>query len=142
MEVVFWAGMICLSGLAEVISMYLYFLHGDLKRGAVSTFEITDAITTYFPIEIICQLMISVLSIINFDMITVLLNSPFVIYNIKVLMYKEYKCHALLLEEYRKKESIEKVCVYKIVFYGVSLTYFGSKFFALFSDFMNNSYVK
>ena len=142
MEVIFWAGMICLSGLAEVISLYLYFVHGDLKRGAVSTFEITDAVTIYFPIEIVCQLIISVLSIINFDIAAILLNSPFLIYNVKVLMYKEYKCHALLLEEYRKKESIERVCVYKVVFYGILLTYFGSKFFASFSDFMNNSYVE
>ena len=139
MQTLFWAGIVCLSGLAGVITLYLNFLHGDLKRGAVSTYEITDAVTVYFPIEIIIQIILSVLLLTNSDSFGFLLCIPLLMYNMKVLIGKEYRCHALFPRDYFEKEKIEKISFSKTVYYGILLLYTGSRFMGSFLNFITST---
>lgn len=136
MQTLFWAGIVCLAGLAGLITLYLNFLHGDLKRGAVSTYEITDAVTIYFPIEIIIQMILSLLLLTNSDFFGFWLCLPLLMYNVKVLLKKEYKCYALFPRDYFEKEKIEKISLSKTIYYGILLVYTGSKFMGSFLDLL------
>jgi len=135
-SIFFWAGTLCLNVLAGIIAVYLYCLHGDLRRGIVTTFEITDAVTMYFPIEIVLQCVISLLMLVKGDVFGLLLNLPMLVYNIKVLVRKEYKCHALFLHEYMEKESIEQISLIKTTFYGGVCLYCSTRFMGAFFDFL------
>lgn len=137
MELIFWAGLLSLAGLGGVITLYLNLLHGDLKRGAITTFEITDAVTTYFPIEIAIQIALSILLLVVGDTFIFLLTVPMLLYNIKALVYKEYRCHALFSDEYAKKESVEIISKVKTIFYCSLMVYLCIRFFACFVDFVD-----
>ena len=137
MQTIFWAGMFFLSGLAEIITLYFHFTHDDLKKGAVSTLEITDAVRNYYPIEIFIQLMMAVLLLAHADYAVFIFSLPMVIYNIKMLVNAEYKCHAFFPEEYKERKNIEQVSKYKSIFHCILLTYIGYRFLRAFSKFMS-----
>lgn len=132
----FWAGTLCLNVLAGIIAVYLYCLHGDLRRGIVTTFEITDAVTMFFPIEILLQSFICLLMLMKGDVYGLVANLPMLVYNIKVLIRKEYRCHALFMRDYVEKESIEKVAMFKTTFYGALSLYSATRFMGAFFDFL------
>lgn len=128
--------MFFLSGLAEIIALYFHLSHDDLKKGSVSTLEITESVRSYYPVEIALQIAMSVLLLINADYLAFFFTIPMVIYNIKMILNEEYKCHAFFPEEYKERENIEKVSKYKSIFHCVVLTYVGVRFIRSFSKFM------
>ena len=136
MQTLFWAGMLFLCGLAEIIALYFHLSHDDLKKGSVSTLEITESVRNYYPIEISLQIAVSILLLFNCDYLAFLFTLPMFIYNLKMVFYEEYKCHAFFLEEYKTRENIEKISKYKSIFHCAILSYVGVRFVKSFTKFM------
>lgn len=136
MQTIFWAGMLFLSGLAEIISLYFHLSHDDLKKGVVSTLEITESVRSYYPIEICLQVTMSALLLINKDYLPFVFSLPMLIYNLKMVLKEEYKCHAFFPEEYKERTTIEKISKYKMIFHCILFTYISVRFLKAFSKFM------
>ena len=136
MQTIFWATMVFLSGLAETITLYFHFSHDDLKKGTISTLEITEAVRNYYPIEIFLQIFISIMLLIYKDYLAFILSFPMLVYSLKMLIKEEYKCHAFFLEEYKERKNIEQISKYKCIFHCALLAYVGIRFLRAFSKFM------
>lgn len=141
LQTVFWAGMLFLSGITEIIILYLYLSHDGLKKGLISVLEITESLRAYYPIEICLQMLISVLFFISKDYLGLVMTLPMLLYNFKMIIAKDFECHAFFLEEYKSRYYIEKVSKYKAMFYGVLSVYTCFKFVESFVSFADDGIV-
>ena len=140
LQTVFWAGMLFLSGITEIIILYLYLSHDGLKKGLISALEITESLRAYYPVEICLQMIMSVLSFISTDYLG-LVTLPMLFYNFKMIIAKDFDCHAFFLEEYKSRHYIEKVSKYKAIFYGILSVYTCFKFVESFISFADDEIV-
>ncbi len=136
MQTIFWGGMLFLSGLAEIITIYFILSHDDFKRGIVSAYELAEAVRNYYPIEIYLQIFISIILYLTNHTFAFILSLPALLFSVKMLINKDYRCYALLPNEYKQSKNIEKISKYKSIFHSTLLIYAGIRFLKAFLKFL------
>ena len=82
-----------------LLVLYFYLAHDDLKRGKLSIFELTNNLECLIPIEIILHLIVSISLLFQQNYILFFINLPVLLYNVKIIVNKDFNYHAFSGEE-------------------------------------------
>jgi Cornichon protein. len=123
--------------MAELITLYFHFSHDDLKKGQACPLEITDSLRKYYPVEIYISFIMSAGFYFYRDYLALMFCLPLVLYNIKMLIGKEFLCHAVFVEEYKQKDYMEKISWIKALFHTGLIFYVVVQFIVYFSKFIS-----
>ena len=103
------------------ITLFLILSHEDADWDALQPLDLADFLTTYQKIEI-------GINAVNFTMWTLFANyyitvisAPVFLYNLKLILRKEYKENFMFMSEYRHRSYLEWRLIIKIVFYLISV---------------------
>ena len=108
----FWISLVC-SG----IQLNYIFAHEDLDEGFQEPYEISEALFKYIPIEIILQWWLTGLSVLFYEPLWFWYFVVMTYLNIKYWRKKQLTQHFLTDQEYSKREGIERVIKYKLIYY-------------------------
>ena len=99
--------------------------------------EFSDAMITYFPVELILHCLVSLYVGINLKYLQIVLCLPNLIYSIKFYLEKRHKIYISIGEVKKSYDNYSKI--YKIKFaYYLSLSFIAMiKFFICFSDLLS-----
>ena len=117
----YWIFTFMLSLVCFGIELFYMFSHEDLDDGYREPYEISEALFKYTPIEILCQVLITFLSLIFFKPLPLLYNAGMTYYNFITWRRSRYAQHFITRREYSKRDYIERTIKYKLVFYMISV---------------------
>lgn len=133
MHTIFWGSMIGVCGTALIIAFYFYLSHEDLRKGVIGTMDLTNCIRKFYPFEAVLQIISFLCFLVYQDYFVLALALPMCIYNVKMLMKKEFNIHGISPEEYSQKQYFEKISYYKTLIHTTILLYVIYKFVFSFS---------
>mgnify|MGYP002620644062 CR=1 FL=1 len=133
MHTIFWGSMVGICGIAQIISFYFHLSHDDLKMGRAKIFDLTESMRRYYPLEAMLQIISCIGLFIYNDYVAFAFSLPMLLFNLKMLLYKEFNCHAVVEQEYTKRAYMERISYLKTLFNTTILVYVVVRFIRSFS---------
>ena len=124
--------MLFMDIISIILQLYFYLSHDDLKRGALTPYEITETLRKYIPFEIGVHTALSILLLFHEEYYLFLLNLPLLIYNIRSFIHKDFKYYAFTNLDYHRitknERNIKLKLGYYVVLVIITLSYFLDSF--------------
>ena len=117
----YWIFTFMFSILWSGVELYFIFLHEDLDEGFREPFEVSEALFKYAPIEMVLQVVTATLSLLFFKPWPLVYNLIMMLYNYKIWRRGLYAQHFITRKEYSKRDVVERIIKYKLIYYMVSV---------------------
>ena len=118
-DLIYWLSSFWVSLVWWGIELHLTFLHEDMDEGYREPYEISYALFKFTPFEIFLQLLLTIASLMYFNIYLLIPNVIVSYYNLKTFWRKDYCQHFLTRKEYSKRDNIERYTKYKLILYMV-----------------------
>eukprot|EP00831_Metopus_contortus_P000613 TRINITY_DN10227_c0_g1_i1.p1 TRINITY_DN10227_c0_g1~~TRINITY_DN10227_c0_g1_i1.p1 ORF type:complete len:178 (-),score=15.34 TRINITY_DN10227_c0_g1_i1:173-706(-) len=119
MKTILWFLSLADSLACEFVMLYIYFLHEDLALGRADTFDVTGTVTRFYPIELYGSFILAFFSALQGSYLMLILLCPLILYNLKILITRSYRVHALFLKDYRERPTVHRTIFFKSIVYAL-----------------------
>ena len=112
MQTVLWGVSLFLCFCSEMITLYSYLVHDDLKRGAITPPEVTQKIGIFHILETLFQTLVSLALIFNGNYILFLASLPLLFLNYKIYLRNEFSYSLFDNDHVKRNELIISIKLY------------------------------